>query len=251
MQTNGKYYFYGSQNSLDVDVIFEVDEFDENIENVYSFCREIKKEYPFNINLAVFKNGNIVDVIKRKSLIDGLNNSLYFTYENHKQVFDKPILTLLPRNKELNHYKCLRTILSMLTRTNLRSQIKAVLNAWQPFQGKINILDSIDFTTITSFNQKYEKDIDIWKGIAFYLGQAISLEQNIEIYEKNKLIELHPTLSNFVLRKEFSKENLVDLQSKWKEFVQILKSWNFSNPKESILIVNGNTLDLLNEIVLS
>ena len=73
----------------------------------------------------------------------------------------------------------------MLTRTQYRSQIKAIIKGIHPFKSKVEVLSNIDFTKIESFNQPNISDTDIWKIIGSYLGQNISL--NLQIRTDKKL----------------------------------------------------------------
>lgn len=206
-----RYYFYGSHDSRDSDVLIEISKemMPAEQEDRKRLIKSLEQEYdfPWNANFIVVEDGIVVDTIYPKTWIDSLNNSLYHTYDlnKDKQTFPCPINRLVKRNKLLAIYKTVRTILSMLSRTHYRTIVKPILNGIHPFQLKIEALRKIDFTTIDDFNQDNTSDVDAWKIIAFYLGQNISLiEDNTEIYSKIDLCDNHPALKNFVYREEIT-----------------------------------------------
>ncbi len=206
------YYFYGSQDSIDLDVLIQIPKelMPYFIEDRKRLVKKMLNEYnlPFNANLIVVDNGVIVDTIFPKTWIDSVNNSLYNTYSLHmdKQKYPLPINRTIHRNKLLSIYKTIRTILSLLSRTNYRQIVKPVLNGIHPFTSKIEALKQIDFNTITEFNQPNMSNTDIWKVIAFYLGQNISLiKDNVELYTKSDIAGTHPDLSPFIYR-----ENIIN-----------------------------------------
>lgn len=57
-------------------------------------------------------------------------------------------------------FKTVRTVLSMLTRTEYRSVVKIALNS-KIFYDKIQVLSSVDFTRIENYKQTNTKDDDI------------------------------------------------------------------------------------------
>ncbi len=252
------YYFYGSHDSQDSDVLIQIPkdmmmleqearkQFVKNIENQW--------DLKWNTNLIVVENGIITDTIFPKSWIDSLNNSLYLTYNLHKdkQIHPLPITHLVKRNKLLATYKCVRTLLSMLSRTHYRSVVKPVLKGIHPFHLKINALSKIDFKTINSFNQDNTKDVDVWKILAFYLGQNISLNRdNIEIYTKSDLCINHPDLYSFVYREEITNELKEVLNVKLKYYIEnVLISYIDCVCSNNIMECFGEKIDMKKEIFL-
>ena len=253
-----KYYFYGSEDSLDIDVFIEVNEIPTNIETAIQYMKKLKNDFnlDWNMNMLVIENGIVVDNIPSKGSKYSLNNSLYHTYENHIQVYDNPIKELLVPNKLLNIYKCVRNILTQCTRVNkeYRDFIKP-LKGIHPWETKIISFDKLDFTEIETFNQNYQTDIDTWKSIVFYLGQSLSLLDNIEIYSKKHLLEEHPYFEKFINREELTLLDKKILQAKKNEYLKRIRELNFINNKQEdgfyrILELDEFIIDMKKEIAL-
>lgn len=252
------YYFYGSHDSQDSDVLIQIPKDMMPLEQEVrkELVKKIEKEWDlnWNTNLIVVEDGIIIDTIFPKSWIDSLNNSLFTTYQLHeeKQKFPIPVTRLVKRNKLLATYKTIRTILSMLSRTHYRSTVKPILKGIHPFNLKIDALSKIDFKTIGSFNQDNTKDVDIWKIIAFYLGQNISLNRdNVEIYTKGTLCVNHPDLYSFVYREEITEILKEVLNDKVKYYIDnILPMYKGCICKDRIMECNGEKIDMKNEIFL-
>lgn len=214
-----KFYNYGSENSLDKDVLISIPASDMPVkqEDRKKFLKSLELEYDFsdwNTNLIVVENGIIVDTIYPKSWIDSLNNSLYTTYKLHEQQFEKPVTHLVKRNILLSIYKTVITVLSLLTRTQYREIIKPTIGPTHDFYKKIEIFSKIDFSAISTFNQKNISDIDCWKTIAFYIGQNILLVTICkQIYTKNSLLKEIPYLDNFINRKKLNKNDILNLNN--------------------------------------
>jgi len=72
--------------------------------------KKLELEYNFNNKLnptlVVIENGLIVDTVYPKSSVDSINNSLYYTYNNHlnKQKFKNPI------KHALNYYQFINVL---------------------------------------------------------------------------------------------------------------------------------------------
>ena len=249
------YYFYGSHDSIDSDVLIEIPEEKMPVmqEDRKKFLKQLETEYNlhWNTNLIVVKNGYVTDTVYTKTWIDSINNSLFTTYILHedKQKFPLPIIGELKRNKLLAIYKTVRTILAMLSRTNYRSTIKPILKGIHPFNLKINELSKIDFTTIDGFNQDNTEDVDIWKIIAFYLGQNISLlKDNNEIYTKITLVANYPEFHDFIYRKEITLEHKMLLNEKINLYVNMLHNYGNFICEDNIMYCEDEKIDMKNEI---
>jgi hypothetical protein len=257
MKNFPKYYFFGSDDSTDCDVVIEVEEISKNKEESTQYIKSLNKEFNlnWNMNLVVIEDGIIVDTIKNKSTIDSLNNALFHTYKFHVQKYPKPIKKSVKRNKLLALYRCVRTILTNCTRVDkiYRSNIMPVKGI-HPWFNKIKSLEFINFKDIDTFKQKYQNDIDTWKILAFYLGQFVSLNEDIEIYSKKDLIKYHPSLYNFIYRKEINDIDKEILQNYKNKLLNIIYEMDFINEKSngfySILECNGEIIDMYNEIII-
>lgn len=242
------YYFYGSSDSIDSDVLISIPKSDmpDNQEDRKKLVKLLETDN-WNTNLIVVGNGIIVDTIYPKTWVDSLNNALYHTYKNHldKQKFPNPITHIVDRNILLSIYKTVRTVLSMLTRTHYRQDIKPILKGLHDFNYKIDALKKIDFTSIESFYQPNMKDIDVWKTIAFYISQNISLVRDgIEIYDKQSCVLYYPELHNFIYRLDIDKNILNKLLT---EYISLIFSRQY-NQTEYLLESNNEKIDTKNEI---
>ncbi|GEM_PF-3304044 len=246
------YFQYGSANSTDIDVIISLTSADmpNTQEERKRFVKKLTK--PFNVDwnatLAVFENGTMKDTIYTKAWIDSLNNALFFTYRNHKQFWENPVIKKLKRNKTLAIYKAVRTVLSMLTRTSMRSEIKPILKGIHPFDLKLKKLAQIDFTQFSEFNQTNGNDQDIWKILAFYIGQNFALiDSNAEIYTKQDLVDFSPFLSPFIHRNEIKaldKKRLTQLKNQWLKSIEHYGEFKSAG---HFLHCNAETVDMKNE----
>lgn len=252
------YYFYGSHDSQDVDVLVQIPKYmmpDEQ-EDRKRLMKELELEWDikWNCNLIVVENGIVTNTIFPKTWIDSINNSLFLTYQLHeeKQEYSLPITRLVKRNKLLATYKAVRTILSMLSRTHYRGVVKPILKGIHPFNLKVEALKKIDFSTIYQFNQDNTTDTDIWKIIAFYLGQNISLNRDDnEIYTKTTLCINHPDLTPFVYREDITEELKEILNKKLDYYIEnILSQYSDYVCTDSIMECKGEKIDMKKEIIL-
>ncbi|MBS7254652.1 hypothetical protein [Flavobacterium branchiicola] len=214
---------FGSENSLDLDLVFVVEEMPETILEKLSLSKKLSEsitkfysEKKINANLAVQKNGHLTEVYKGTT--DELNNALFYTYQNHHQKFDNQITKLLARDVDLKFLRSARMILSFLSKTEYRSIIKSALKG--DLDEQIKALEKIDLKQLSSFG-KNTNLLDIIKSIAFQLGQAISLHEGKELYTKNEIANAFPDLKKYLSREENTDfENL----QKWLfSFITILK----------------------------
>ncbi len=254
-----EYYFYGSHDSLDEDVVVSIPKEDMPIiqEDRKRFIKALETKYnlPWNATLIVVENGVVTDTIYPKSWVDSINNSLFNTYGFHlsKQKFPNPIKRKLERNILLAVYKCVRTTCAMLTRTHYRTQVKPIIKGCHPFKLKLDFLKTVDYNTVESFNQGNMTDQDVWKVIAFYIGQNYSLIHfGKEIYTKKDLVEYHPNLFNFIYRKKLSKQDFDILNRYLKEWLELVHMYEYDSGKcEGTTLENkGSKIDMKNEITL-
>jgi hypothetical protein len=252
-----KYFFYGSEDSLDLDVLIEIskEQMSSTQEERKQYLKQIETEYNFNwnSNLIVIENGYISDTIYPKSWIDSLNNSLFITYKNHldKQKYELPIKGMVKRSKLLAIYKTVRTILAMLSRSHYRTIVKPILNSCHDFYLKLDALKQIDFASIKEFNQRNMKDVDIWKVLAFYIAQNISLvKYDIEIYEKKTLLENHYQLSYFINRKQLSSTDIYHLNLYLKELIEMIENYGIFESEDNILKCKDEKINMKNETFL-
>lgn len=218
-----KYQFFGSADSQDIDVVFFIDTMPETIQQKLNLSKEysavLQTEFiskTINANLAVLENGVIKQVYKGTA--DELNNALYHTYSFHKQIFENQIQRLLPRNIDLKFLRSSRMILSFLSKTKYRGSIKEALR--NNLHHKIKVLKEIDLATITDFGKSQNK-IDIFKSIAFQIGQSIALHNGDEYYTKSQIAESFPELRSYLAREINS--DLSKLQFWLVKYIKILE----------------------------
>ncbi len=79
------YYHFGSEDSLDTDVLVSVDRIGTK-EEAYARVAALRALCPdgWNINLIVVREGHIAETITSNATADGLNNSLWTTYALHE-----------------------------------------------------------------------------------------------------------------------------------------------------------------------
>jgi len=222
------FQIFGSKTSLDFDIMVFVSCLNSTEEN-HVLVKQLniyygEKYFPnkkINCNLAVLHNYQIIDVFK--GTIDECNNSLYTTYNLHKQYHINQIEHKYDRfNNYWYHLKLKRVfrfILSFYSRVpELRSIIKPSLKG--DFSIRLNALKLIDFKKETEFKKK-ENTEDIYKTFAFQLAQMIGLNMFIEIYTKEDAIKHFPKLEPFIMRKPFNSLDLIYLDSLLKELIII------------------------------
>lgn len=246
------YLQYGSKSSTDIDVIIFIPKTDmpPTQEERKRLVKRLMLDNNLDWNsiLAVEENGVLVDTIYTKSWIDSLNNAVLSTYKHHQQHFENPITQVLERNKTLAIYKAVRVVLTLLTRTELRTKIKPILKGIHPFYLKLEVLKTIDFSNFNTFNQVNTLDIDIWKIFAFYIGQNHALlKSGIEIYSKENLIKYDPKLSNFILRKPISNVDKIYLTQFKNEWLEVVNNQGEFISEGQFLTLNNERIDMKNE----
>lgn len=152
---------------------------------------------PVNINLAVLTEGAITWVMK--GIPDETNNSIFLTYHLHKQHHPLGIERLVPRDTEKKILRATRAILSQLTKSERRHNIKNALKANQ-LSLRLDALKLITFQEL-NFKQAEKDVIEIVKLIAFQLGQTMALvNDNRELYTKTQVAEYDPRLRSYLMR---------------------------------------------------
>lgn len=249
---NSPYYLFGSENSIDKDAVI----FFETLPNNQA-CKKIefyfKTNLDINLNCCVLKDGIIVDCHKGSS--DEMNNSFYYTFNLHSyNKGENPVIQTVERIKELKLIRCVRIILSLLSKSQYRPEIKKALK--DSFSEQLNLLNTIEFNSI-----KMEiLNLDILKSITFQLGQTyLLLVKDTETYTKTNLIMHLPFLKDFINREQtLNFESLFYITSKLIKFVKE-KYEIIDLPNRQVqFISNKNTidensiiLDLKNEKVIS
>lgn len=223
-----KFQIFGSGSSQDYDIMFWVDELPETIHErkllTKTFEDQFTDEYirsqklknkPLNGNLAVAKNGTMVDVYK--GTIDECNNSCYQTYDLHKQFHPNQITRNIERDVWLKILRTARVLLSFYSRTEIRSEVKKALKG--DALDKLEILKGINIIKQPPSNKNI-KLVDIYKTIAFQLGQTNALYFGEELYTKEDIIKNYKELEPFLNRE--TSGDLLNLVRQFEQFRIIL-----------------------------
>ena len=202
---NSLYNVFGSSDSEDYDVIVFIPfipsvsvckrtcmEHDESLSTSNDF-----KDKKVNTNLAVMGNGKIIDCYKGTP--DEVNNSVFFTYNFHNQTFPLVISELAERDVSLKIARSARIILSFLSRTKYRSDVKRALRS-KNFSDKLDAILAIDIASVEDLGNNNFTITDFYKTLAFQIGQTISLIDGDELYTKSSVSEKYDDLTPFLNR---------------------------------------------------
>lgn len=194
-----EYQFFGSEDSVDLDVCFFVNRIgtiEESRRHLVELCALLADtNKTINGNLAVVNNGNVSHCFKGS--IDELNNSLLKTYSFHKQDFSLKIERAVKRNVWAKIERCNRTVLAYFTRTAIRTEVKAALKQAEDL--KLDFLEQLNLNVFKDFGKNGSK-VEVFKSIAFQLGQTLALFDGIELYDKAGISEQYPQLKKYVYR---------------------------------------------------
>lgn len=226
------FQIFGSPSSKDYDVMVFVTNI-PSIEDSKQLCIEydrllharfldigwkIKK---VNSNLAILKDGVVEKV--HKGFFTECNNSLFYTYKFHTQLFEQKIKRAIETDVELKMMRCARFLLMYLSKTEHRNEVKKALHG--NFIEKIKALENISLLNITQINKI--EFIEYCKMVSFQLGQTISLMNGKEFYTKEEISNEFPMLSNMLFRIDY---NLAELE-KFKNIFIILSKEKFKTMK--------------------
>lgn len=190
-------YIHGSENSTDVDIHYVVDAL-PSLGECKKFCSSDPNE---NRNLIVIENGEVVDCYKGTP--DEVNNSLLATYQLHIQEY--PLLVTHPVKRDLYRkiLRGVRIILSHLSRSEYRSEIKVALKS--NLSDRLKCLKNINFLKIdfSALNNNMSRE-DILKTLAFQTAQILALIGNQELYTKNEVSSYLPCFEPYMKREKDS-----------------------------------------------
>ncbi|NBO22424.1 hypothetical protein EBU94_03660 [bacterium] len=223
------YILFGSGDSTDYDILVMVprispviQENKEHLDRLDDKFSKIFTDKPVNTNLGVAKDGILVDCYK--GTVDELNNVLYYTYDLHKQSFPNPVKRPLQRDISVKVERACRVILSFFSRTAKRTEIKKALRSG--LDVKVDVLSRIDFLLDQDFGTKKEKVEDIYKTIAFQLGQVFCLVDDKEphSYTKSDISKVYPGLKSFLYRENLKYSDFVYLNECLDRLLSISKN---------------------------
>lgn len=208
-------YVHGSGDSTDNDVIYVVDELPSK-QDCKRFCSN-QDNPDENRNICVIKNGEVVQCYKGTP--DEVNNAVFLTYNLHKQEYPLLITHLVPRDAAAKCMRAVRIILSHLSRSQYRPQVKHALVS--NFTTRLKTLEDINLETIDfdHLNNNMTRE-DILKTIAFQIGQTYLLLQGREAYTKASVAELFGC-EDFLYRNKHS--DVHELENLKKYFIKCLR----------------------------
>jgi hypothetical protein len=154
--------------------------------------------------LGIIKDYRLIQCYK--GTCDEVNNSLLDTYDYHDQVHPQPIIFRLERDVDLKVLRSVRILLAFLSRTKHRVAVKKAL--YSNVHDMINVLRSIDYTTISDLGKRNVNILDYWKIVAFQLAQTLSLMEGIELYTKEGMTRYNYRLYNFINRQQLTSDDL-------------------------------------------
>ena len=215
-------YIHGSEDSIDVDTYYWVDELPPTIQECKTWCesREGENANLFTIHTEIVgeQYSSVVDKVY-KGVPDEVNNSLLRTYDLHNQESSLPPgLHYVQRDKFIKYIRSVRIILSHLSRSQYRSNVKSALSGGD-WKFKLNTLLSIPLADIdfSTLNHRMTPE-DIKKVIAFQIGQSIGLMDGYEYYTKSEIADAYPILRQFLYRDPES--NINELDDMLKSFIK-------------------------------
>lgn len=223
-----EFQIFGSENSQDYDVMVFIDSIPAIVDDGHSMCKfyntELAKfltDKELNTNLAVVKDGYITDVFK--GTVDEVNNSLFYTYDNHTQYHPRVVTAPIDRDIDRKILRVYRNIVSYFSRSELRSIVKPALRG--NLYDKMAVLKLIDFNTLRDINKK-DSMPNIYKIISFQYGQLFSLIDGYESdsYTKNGIIRSYPDLSRMINRETMLESDYLTLNAYRDRLIEITES---------------------------
>ena len=162
---------------------------------------------------------SVVDKVY-KGVPDEVNNSLLRTYDLHPNQKSSlpPGLHYVQRDKIIKYIRTVRIILSHLSKSQYRHDVKSALSSGD-WKYKLNTLLNIPLTDIdfSTLNHHMSPE-DIKKVIAFQIGQSIGLLDGYEYYTKSEIADAYPILRQFLHRDPES--NINELNDMLKHFIK-------------------------------
>ncbi|MNJ90254.1 hypothetical protein D3C87_78490 [compost metagenome] len=230
-------YIHGSEDSLDVDVLYVFEEMP-----TFTECQKFCSNEEENRNIVVVKNGVVKDCFK--GTIDEINNGLLSTYNLHPQSYENIITRKLERDIVIKAVRVVRCLLSHCSRTQYRTDVKKALKNFS-WNERIKIIESIDFTTINDYGKSRSKE-DVLKTFAFQLGQFFGLMEGVEHYTKSSIAKSYPSLKKYLYREKDS--NIDDLANEIDILIHLLLSMNVKEVDNYVTFIDFNkSIDLINE----
>lgn len=233
-------YIHGSADSVDIDTVYVFDSI-PSFSEAKKFCDVLKVE---NANVICVENGIVTYCYK--GTIDEINNSLLTTYKLHKQDYPLIITNKVKRDKYLKLIRATRSIISQLSRTDIRTIVKKGLNGnWIDRKRSIvTVAGKLRKTGINDNLGKGNSNKDLFKTIAFQIGQTLALFENgKELYTKDEVSSEYPLLRQYIERRPI---NLSDLLVMLHRLITVVLKENCDIVGEHGVKFDGNPFVIYN-----
>lgn len=234
-------YIHGSADSTDIDVVYVIDALPDAAE-----CKKFCSEKDENRNLMTVADGIVTACYKGTP--DELNNSLMRTYSLHEQTSPLIVTREVERIVPIKIVRAMRIILSHLSRSQFRPEIKEALRGSWRLRMRVLLtiisrMEEIDFSVLN----KNMTDEDIKKVIAFQTGQTLALLNGRELYTKREIADEYPELEPFLYRKPDA--DMWDLKMAVNDLYSHLWATEVSSNDDTVITFPywGWTVDLLSE----
>jgi hypothetical protein len=208
-----KYSEFGSLDSLDVDVMFYLHYPLESIKWCKDKAAELKykvdKKY-VDVNFAVMNSDYRLSSCYKGS-VDEVNNMLYYTSGIGDRIKSAYVTRLYPRDIVEKKKRIVRGILSYLSRTAHRKDIKKVLGKYEL---SVDLFNSIEIKYIIELNKNNVTYSDFCKFLAFQYAQLDGLVNGVEVFTKQQAVALHHELDEFIYRKSTNLDLVEELQKR-------------------------------------
>jgi len=239
------YYFFGSPNSVDVDVMIDHPEASSR-ESDSMIAHALKHNYPetesWNMNIIRISGGIVVDSIPNKGSADSANNSLYQTFQYHDQSFAFPIDRLVVRNLPLAVVKCVNASILWFKDTDMHHEYKERL---RPALMSGKWADSVDLLPTLNFEKPFTDDMitngNIYKSLAFNIGQTVALFCGVEVYTKGELGNFYPEINPLLMRENINPH--VILNRKLSELNRLISAENIIQSSSHLIEWDDKLID--------
>jgi hypothetical protein len=218
------FHIFGSPSSIDRDILVFVDTLPE-LETSKTLAKQLaptiqahfKDAKPPNINFGILDDGVIIKTLK--GIPDETNNAILATYGFHLQPHQLAVTRSVVRDLDAKKQRAARVILSFYSRTTHREGVKQALRG--DFKEKCAMLSRLDFSVPLDFGKQAAPEVDIYKSIAFQLGQSLALAEGVELYTKEDIISHFPLFGAALRREPITPECQQALENAKQRFLDI------------------------------
>ena len=225
-----KFQIFGSADSEDIDIMVFVDTIPDKQHLSNLLCEEYNSYFRdfFNTDRKINCNLMVLGESVYKGTYDEVVNSLYKTYNLHKQYCDNMITGMVERDVELKVLRTCRVLLSFIARTEHRLSVKNALK--NDVYSKIDCLKNIDLSLVSDLGNRNVIFTDYLKVMMFQLGQTIALMDGYELYTKKDIGDMYPDMKPFLAR---DIESDLSVMEKYKKtFIDKCFNFKFMNVYE-------------------